>query len=518
VALGGAEPGRTEPEAIGLTHKRIIVVGAGAGGLAAAVDLARAGAEVTVLERGATVGGKMRRLEVAGVAMDAGPTVFTMRWVFDQLFADAGEVLGDRLALHRADVLARHAWPDGGRLDLHADLAASEAAIRDFAGPGDAAGFREFCARAADMHATLAVPFMASQRPSMAELTWRVRNLAALWRTSPLASLWGSLGRHFRDQRLRQLFARYSTYVGSSPFRAPATLMLIAHVESEGVWLVEGGMHALALALAGLAQRQGAMVRTGAHVARILVEGGRARGVELADGERIAADAVLFAGDSAALAGGLLGDAVRPAVPPVARSERSLSAIVWSALEPTEGFSLAHHNVFFGEDYRGEFESVFGGRTVSARPTTYICAQDRGLGAPAPGTPERLLVLVNAPADGDSQGFAQMARGDVAERVRRLLGDCGLGLPLAEETSLVTGPDGFEALFPGTGGGLYGRANHGMMGSFARPGSKSAVPGLYLAGGSVHPGAGVPMATLSGRLAAERMVADLGLPSAPAGG
>jgi 1-hydroxycarotenoid 3,4-desaturase len=495
--------------------KRVLVIGAGAGGLAAAVDCARLGFAVTLLERGASVGGKMRRLAVNGHAVDAGPTVFTMRWLFESLFADAGADFGSRLALTRADVLARHAWPAGhpggaGQLDLHADLAASEAAIRAFAGPQDAAGFRAFAARAADMHATLAGPFMASQRPSMAELTFRVGNLAALWRTAPLASLWGALGRHFRDPRLRQLFARYATYVGSSPFKAPATLMLIAHVEQEGVWLVEGGMHALARALATLAEELGATVRTDAPVARILTQGGRATGVELEGGERLEADALVFAGDSAALGAGLLGEAARPAAPAVSPAQRSLSALVWTAHEPTAGFALEHHNVFFGEDYADEFGSIFERRTVCARPTVYVCAQDRGHGAVAPGATERLLVLVNAPADGDARPFTQDAGTEIAARVRGLLADCGLGLALANDTSLLTAPDGFEALFPGSGGALYGRANHGMGGSFARPGARSRIAGLYLAGGSVHPGAGVPMAMLSGRLAAEALALDLG--------
>jgi 1-hydroxycarotenoid 3,4-desaturase len=489
----------------------VIVVGAGAGGLAAAVDLARRGARVTVLEAAATVGGKMRQVVAGGAAMDAGPTVFTMRWVFESLFADAGACLEDALRLHKADVLARHAWPGGGVLDLHADVAASEQAIRDFAGPADAAGFRAFCARAADIHGTLAKPFMASQQPSMAGLAWKVGDLSALWRTSPFSTLWGSLGRHFTDQRLRQLFARYATYVGSSPFLAPATLMLIAHVEGQGVWLVEGGMHAVARALAALAERHGATIRTDAPVARILVSGGKAAGVELRTGEQIAADAVLFNGDMSALGAGLLGEAARPATRPASAAQRSLSAIVWNATEPTSGFSLSHHNVFFGEDYADEFESVFQRRTVAARPTVYVCAQDRGTGEVAPGASERLLVLVNAPADGDSRGFEAFARADVAPAVRRLLQDCGLNLRLGDESSVVTGPDGFEALFPGTGGALYGKANHGMLGSFARPGARSALAGLYLAGGSVHPGAGVPMATLSGRLAAEALALDLAL-------
>jgi 1-hydroxycarotenoid 3,4-desaturase len=429
--------------------------------------------------------------------------------VFESLFDDAGASLEGALKLHKADILARHAWPGEGQLDLYADMARSEAAIRDFAGPENAAGFRDFCARAADMHQTLARPFMASQRPSMAELTFRVGNLAALWRTSPLATLWGSLGRHFTDRRLRQLFARYSTYVGSSPFKAPATLMLIAHVEGQGVWLVEGGMHALAQALARLAEQRGATVRTGAPVKRVLVANGRATGVELASGEQLEADAVVFNGDMSALGMGLLGEAARPATVAATPRQRGLSAIVWTATEPTAGFALDHHNVFFGEDYVDEFESVFARRTVCARPTVYICAQDRGHETVAPGASERLLVLVNAPADGDSRGFEGFARDEVAPRVRSLLRDCGLELGLEPQTSVVTGPDGFDALFPGTGGALYGKANHGMLGSFSRPGARSRLPGLYLAGGSVHPGAGVPMATLSGRLAAEAVTLDL---------
>lgn len=210
------------------------------GGLAAAADLACQGRSVTVLERASVAGGKLRSVAVNGQQIDAGPTVFTMHEVFAQLFRDCGERLEDHLSLTQADILARHAWSSGGVLDLHADVSRSAAAIREFAGEREARGYLELCQRSARIYATLRDSFMTVARPSPAQLVARLgaQGLAAMWRTPPWLSLWQALGSHFRDPRLRQLFGRYATYVGSSPLAAPATLMLIAHVEQNGVWLV----------------------------------------------------------------------------------------------------------------------------------------------------------------------------------------------------------------------------------------------------------------------------------------
>lgn len=488
----------------GMGSAGVVIVGAGIGGLAAALDLAAQGVAVTVVEQADAPGGKMRQVTVGDAGIDAGPTVFTMRWVFEELFAAAGGDFGEYVTLRPAEILARHAWTDGARLDLFSGIDRSADAIADFAGAREAQGYREFCARAQRIFETLDAPFIRAQRPNPISLGQAVGNLGRLWSISPFATLWRSLGEHFRDPRLRQLFARYATYCGSSPFHAPATLMLVAHVERAGVWLPEGGMHRVAAAVATLAQARGATIRYGCVVREVEMRGGRASGVTLASGERIEADAVVLNADVVALASGLFGRATAGAAPRTAQRDRSLSAITWMLQAETDGFPLARHNVFFSDDYAAEFDSIFRRRRVPANPTVYVCAQDRGENV-APSGSERLLCLINAPADGDTKNYATEIE-SCASRTSALLRRCGLTVKRMAER--VATPTDFNRLFPGTGGALYGMASHGWMASFRRPGARTKIPGLYLAGGSTHPGPGVPMAALSGRRAAESLLAD----------
>ncbi len=494
-----------------MKNQRVVVVGAGVGGLVAALLLARRGLAVTLLEKSPTPGGKMRRVMVDGAGIDAGPTVFTMRWIFDAIFAEVGETLESHLRLTPLSVLARHAWEGDARLDLHADRGASAEAIGRFAGPQEARRFIRFCDQARQVYNALEGPYIRSSRPTLLGMMGGLgpRGLAALAGLGPFASLWRALARHFHDARLQQLFGRYATYCGSSPFAAPATLMLVAQVEMDGVWSVDGGMAAVAGALAGIARRNGVAIRYDAPCAEILVQGGRACGVRLADGEQIDADAVVFNGDAAALAEGLAGAGAIAAVPAVRRAERSLSALTWAINARTSGFPLVRHNVFFTSDCASEFSDIFAHGRLPRAGTVYVCAQDRDDACHHDGSPERLLCLVNAPANGDaglddSEDILQCERASFS-----LLQRAGLSIDRNTRNTVVTGPRQFGHLFPATGGALYGQASHGWMASFRRPGAASRLPGLYLTGGSVHPGPGVPMAAMSGRLAAATVMAGL---------
>ena len=498
-----------------MAAQRAIVIGAGVAGLVTAGLLAARGLDVTVLERAAGPGGKMREVAVAGQRLDAGPTVFTMRWVLDEVFQELGTSLAAHLVLKPAETLARHAWDGGGRLDLFADIDRAADAIGDFAGAAEARGYRAFCARAQHIYQTLEQPFIRSERPTPVSLVRGagIGGLGDMWRISPFSTLWRALGEHFHDPRLQQLFGRYATYCGSSPFDAPATLMLVAHVEQQGVWLVEGGMHRIAVALAGLAEAHGARLRYGADVREITTESGRVSGVVLASGERIAGDVVVANADPSALAGGLFGPGVRKAVDAVPVRERSLSALTWAMVARPSGFPLVRHNVFFSAGYAQEFTDIAAGRLPGA-PTVYVCAQDRGdSDGAAPAGDERLFLIVNAPANGDRRHFSTSEIAACARQTFALLERCGLTLATQAET--ITTPAGFEALFPATGGALYGRAQQGSMAAFRRAGARTKLPGLFLAGGATHPGPGVPMAAMSGRLAASSVLASISAASRP---
>ncbi|WOI56110.1 1-hydroxycarotenoid 3,4-desaturase CrtD [Palleronia sp. LCG004] len=480
-----------------MSETRIIVIGAGMGGLSAAIALAAKGCDVTILDRGTAPGGKARTQDSAAGPVNAGPTVLTLRVVFDELFEEAGAALDDYVTLAPEPLLARHFWPDGSRLDLTSNEGENARAIANFAGPAAGKEFRAFAARARRLFATFEDPMLRAPAPrplSFAALV--ARDPGLLRAMSPGRSLAGRLARDFTDPRLRQLFGRYATYVGGSPFGTPALLSLIWEAEAAGIWRVEGGIAALARGMAALATDLGARIRYASVATRIVTDEGRVSAVELEDGTVLDCDRVVFNGDPRALRHGLLGSDVTDAVPRGAVEPLSLSAEVWAFAARPQGADLVHHNVFFGRDPHSEFDRIADG-LPPLDPTIYVCAQDRGTGRTPPDGPERFEIIVNAAPDTPEQEFNQCR-----QRTFTTLAERDLRFDPEPPATALTGPRGFGRLFPGSGGALYGRSPQGTMAAFRRPTAQSAVPGLYLAGGGTHPGAGVPMAALSGRHAA----------------
>ncbi|SDZ48314.1 1-hydroxycarotenoid 3,4-desaturase [Jannaschia faecimaris] len=484
----------------------VYVIGAGIGGLSAALRLAHAGLPITVLERQATPGGKMRCTPSDAGPVDAGPTVLTLRPVFEALFADVGESLSEHVTLHANPVLARHFWSDGTRLDLMADPAASRANIEAVFGTRARDDFDRFSNRARRLFEAFDLPMMQSAAPSQARLARRVlRNPALIADMAPHRSLMSLLDEAFQEPKLAQLFARYATYVGGLPHHAPALLSLIWQAEAQGVWSVKGGMHRLAQAIARLAQARGARILYGQTVTGLLMRDRRVSGI-VTRTDRFATDQVVFNGDPRALQTGLLGQGVSRAVPAASVEPRSLSAHVHTFAARPQGPDLAAHNVFFADKPMAEFGPLARG-LVPEDATLYICAQDRGGGA-SPNALERFEIIRNAPPTLSDNHDPTEETTQCHTRTFQRLARFGLRFSPAPQVTTLTTPTDFAALFPGSQGSLYGRSPAGLTAALKRPRARTAVPGLYLVGGGAHPGAGVPMATLSARHAAEAILAD----------
>jgi 1-hydroxycarotenoid 3,4-desaturase len=494
--------------------QKVIVIGAGFGGLAAGIRLASAGCDVTIIESHAAVGGKARAVPSAAGPVDTGPTVLTMRPVFDDLFALNGEALDDHITLIPQPILARHWWPDGSTLDLTTDRDANIAAITAFAGKREARAFARFDTLAERLRRAFDAPVMRGPRPDPRAIVKAAITTPAIWPALlPGMTLSRLLRLYFRDPRLRQLFGRYATYVGGRPGHSPAVLAIIWRAEAQGVWAVQGGMHSLASALADLFQRMGGRIILDTPVTRINTQGGRVTGVQTRAGAH-EAGTVVFNGDPAALAKGLLGEAAA-VIPAKATAPRSLSAHVWAFAATPSGPPLTHHNVFLTDTPKREFGPIGQGQ-MPETPSIYVCAEDRAAGTPS--GPERFEIIINAPA-----GLPPAADEEATCRTRTFQTLARYGLTFTDGPRTLTTPTTLDHLFPASQGAIYGRSPEGMFAAFSRPQAMTALPGLYLAGGGAHPGAGVPMAALSGRHAAEaiqnaRISASTSAPTAMPGG
>lgn len=502
-------------------NSRVIIIGAGFGGLSAALSARASGWNVTVVEAADSPGGKARTLRTVAGPVDTGPTVLTFRNEFDQLFERFGEKLDDHVRLVPQTVLARHFWPDGSSLDIFADPAQTERAIRKFAGEDEASGFRKFYALTEGLYQTFRAPVMQSSSPEVPSVAKAAMKSPKLWSALlPGRSLPSLLKAHFKDPRLIQLFGRYATYVGGRPSKTPAVMALIWQAEAAGVWGIDGGMSALAKAMAKLAQRNGVEFHYGVKAKDISRATDGTMTVTLDDGRVFDGRAVIFNGDPAALSQGYLGPTAKNAVSRQAVGPRSLSAQVWAFAATPKGplaSKLGHHNLFFSKRPEAEFDPLLHGKPQDD-PTLYVCAEDRAIGKP-PRALERFEIIVNAPAGHVEADEAKAC----ALRTFPKLAAMGLTFDPPPGPDMLTTPTALEELFPASQGAIYGRSPEGTLAAFQKPQARSQLRGLYLCGGGAHPGAGVPMATRSGKFAAEAMVRDLPLrsrstPTATAGG
>ena len=487
----------------------VVIIGGGIGGLSAAIRLAVAEQRVILFEQNSAVGGKMGEIRVDGFRWDTGPSVITMRHVLEDLFAAAGRRLEDYLTLIPVEPLTRYFYPDGTVLDATRDLSrmAEQIARLD---ERDVEGYLAYLAYAARLH-RITGPVFIYDRPPTPRSLLRVspgdtRHVDA-WRSMDAA-----IRGFVRSPHLRQLLGRFATYVGASPYRAPATLNVIAHVElTGGVWYPRGGIYAIARALERLARECGVEIHTGCGVEQIIVQQGVVQGVKLASGQTVPARAVIANVDVATVYEHLLPAtaALRASRRRLANAETSCSGFI--LLLGVDGLhpQLAHHNIFFSSDYPREFDDIFRRGQPPDDPTLYVAITSKTDAEDAPAGSENWFVLVNAPALGPAFDWRSRAAA-YRDQVLARLADRGLDVRQRIRSERMLTPLDLETLTGARRGALYGLSSNNPLAAFRRPHNRARdVRGLYFAGGTTHPGGGVPMVTLSGAAAAHLLLDDL---------
>ena len=496
---------------------RVVVVGAGLGGLSVAARLGTLGHRVTVCEQAPQVGGKLASYSRDGFTFDTGPSLLTLPAVYRDLFIKTGAPIETVLDIVAVDPTCRYRFADGTWLDVpNASRAKIAQAFEDGLGAGAGQDWNRLMDRAGRIWQATRGPFLESPVQGLGQLARQSASVRDLRAIAPWQTLRGLGHQYLRDPRLRAYLDRYATYTGSDPRRTPAALAVVPYVEQTfGSWYVQGGMRRLGEAVRDRALERRVEIRTSADVRAIVTSGGRASGVHLAGGEQIAADVVVANADALHLYTDLVS--APKALARLRRTTPSLAGFVLLLALRGRTPHLAHHTVLFPERYDDEFDAIFSrpARPVPD-PTVYIAAPDDPAMRPDADS-EAWFVLVNAPRhnargdqnagggkandgiDWDTPGLAQ----NYADRVLAVLARRGLDVRDRVRWREIRTPADLERATRAPGGSIYGTSSNGVRAAFSRPANRSPVPGLFLVGGSAHPGGGLPLVGLSAAIVAE---------------
>lgn len=484
-----------------------IVVGAGLGGLATAIRLALQGRCVQVFEKNERVGGKLNLVESNGYTFDTGPSLFTMPWVLEELFTAAGRDMRAYIDLVQIEPTCRYWWPDGTQFNAWQRL---PQLIQEVArlNPSDVEGLFRFLAHSAHIYDIVADAFLLRPFDGIRDLL-TPDLLRQGMHIDALRSVDTAVRSFFHSPYLQQVFNRYATYNGSSPYLSPATFNVISYIEfAEGGWYVRGGMYELARVLLRLTEELGIDIQTGAEVSEIIVEQKTACGVRLVNGQSFMADTVVVNADPRYAYKHLLPGQTRTATR-LHQLEPSCSGFILLLGVDRMYEQLAHHNIFFSYDYEREFTAIFQKGVPAVDPTVYVCATCVSDPLHAPPGQMNLFVLVNAPALNERVSWEREAPGYRETVLRKLerMGLYNLRQHIAYEQMIT--PLDMQTRFNAAGGAIYGLASNNPFAAFMRPPLRArGIDRLYFVGGGTHPGGGIPLVLLSGKAVAERIAAD----------
>lgn len=486
----------------------VIVIGGGLGGLSAAVHLRAGGRDVLLLEKNDTLGGKCNHIAWEGFHFDTGPSLLTLPFVLEEVFAAAGKKLSDYLEIVRLAPACRYTFADGTSFDAPGDIDTFRAAVAE-SFPGEVAALDQFLADGKKLWDVSGPMFLFNQfRLSNA---FRINPFKALTSLAALRpqTLDQALRKRFKDPRLIQLFSRYATYNGSDPKRCPATFNVIAHAEMAfGSWHCMGGMVAMVNALAKLARDTGVEIRTNTEVAHLNFDssGNRLTSLSLTGGEDLTASHVVINADAlSALSGDLFArhpDASLYREEAASREASSSGYVILLALDkPVDG--LACHNIFFNQNYDHEFRDLFHHPQPLADPTIYVSIPGKVDPSQAPAGKEAWFVLVNAPSLDRFGDWQDDYTDFLLNKMQRVI-------PGFDRRDILwqkaLPPTFLKERYHAWHGSIYGPSSNSMRAAFFRVPNRSKINGIAFAGGSAHPGGGIPLVLTSGRLAAESLL------------
>ncbi len=487
----------------------VVVIGAGVGGMAVAARLAVRRHRVTVLEQSATYGGKLATYRRDGFAFDTGPSLFTLPAVYRDLFLKTGGALEEAVDLQPVEPAFGYHFADGTSVTVPGvDAARAARAFGDAFGGTAEDDWRRLIDRGGRMWRITREPFLQSPLDGWRTLMG-LANVSDIRTVAPMTSL-RDLGREYlADWRLRQVLDRYATYSGSDPRKAPAVFATIPYMEQTfGAWHLGGGLGSLADALAQRCEERGVTIRLGCDVEKVLIRDGRACGVQLVDGETVAADIVVANADAHHLYTDLVDDPrARTVARGLAKAAPALSGFVILLALRGRTPGIRHHNVWFPADYDGEFDAIFGRRPHPADdPAIYACVPDDSAMRPDDDS-EAWFVLVNTPRNGDGSGatvdWDAPGRAEAyADHLLARLAERGPDIRSRILWRELRSPADLERSTRAPGGSIYGSSSNGARAAFQRPANRSPIPGLFLVGGSAHPGGGLPLVGMGAEIVA----------------
>lgn len=487
----------------------VAVIGSGIAGLSAAIRLSLQGRKVVVFEKNTYTGGKITAFEKQGFRFDMGPSLFTMPQLVEELFELAGKTPKDYFQYHTHDEVCRYFWLDGKCLTLYPSVDRNVEAITTVFGKESGRRVRKYFDDARKKF-ELTAPFFleSSLHKAKTFLSPRVLKVVSeIPRLGLFSTLDDQNKRYFKEPKLVQLFNRYATYNGSSPYQTPGIMQMISHLEhGMGTHFPVGGMHAISQSLTKLAQELGVQFELSSMVEHILVEENKVQGVMVNGTERMF-DLVVCNSDIKHAYHELLPKQVRRPKKTLAQ-EPSSSALIfyWGIGQTFPEMDL--HNIIFSEDYKEEFDRICSNGPFWEDPTIYIHISNRLEVDDAPKGKDSWFVMVNVPYD-QGQDWEDIVRKVRRKLIERISSALGKDIASLIETEEILTPTQIQQRTSSVGGALYGTSSNERMAAFLRHSNKSSsVKGLYFCGGSAHPGGGVPLCILSGKIAAEWIKED----------